>query len=369
MAWALSGGGRLARYALMPRLLIALASRRARSALLVALGCVSCRGRETDGPGTEQTQLQAEATIRSAIRQSPEGFIFLPSKRAELVYELPRLNEIAQSMRQPAAACFLGEAVKTMQPAPETDLGFAGIPDGQAKLRMRVAADGKVMRVETLETGFNSEDVPECVSEELSRRRFPQNETGAAHYIDVVYWVSLGPQPRSPDHEQRVRREQVEAGVRAKNCLQGRVGVGAYAVEGLNLVASNGSTVANRVEQQGLPDDVRQCVATAFRSLRLLADDATFIRPVAVRTTFEVRDDVVVHVEDEDWLRLVELEERARRDAQRAEREGANPVDRLDPEPVEPESESEPEPDPAAPKADPGQGGLRLDIGPRGGGG
>ncbi len=348
-----------------------LTSRRARSLLAVAILCAGCKRRDTEGPGTEQTQLQAEATIRQAIRQSPEGFIFLPSKRAERVYELPRLNEIAQSMRQPAAACFLEEAVQTMRHEPESDLGFDGVPDGQAKLRMRVGADGKVLRVETLETGFTGEAVPSCVSEELSRRRFPENQTGTAHYIDVVYWVSLGPQPNTGTHAERVRREQVEAGVRAKKCLQGRVGVGAYEIEGLNLVASNGATVANRVEQEGLPDDVRQCVATAFRSLRLLADDDTFIRPVNVRTAFEVGQDGAVKVEDEDWLRLVELEERARRDKMRGEREAVNPVDTLEPdaEPPPPagEAEPEPEPEPEPKKADPGQGGLRLDIGPRGG--
>jgi hypothetical protein len=340
--------------------------------LLVAVGLIGgCRGRDTNSPGTEQTQLQAQATIRKAIRQSPEGFIFLPSKRAERVYELPRLNEIAQSMRQPAAGCFLQQAVKTMTSTAEADVGFTGIPDGQAKLRLRVAADGKVLRVETLETGFAEEAVPRCVSDLLKRRRFPENQTGTAHYIDVVYWVSLGPQPESHDHAERMRREQVEAAVRAKKCLQGRVGVGAYEVEGLNLVASNGATVANRVQQQGLPDDVRQCVATAFRSLRLLADNSTFIRPITVGTTFSVGDDGVVHAKDEEWLRLIELEERAQRDAVRAERAATapsdgTPIDVL-PEP-EPESEPEPEPEPEPAKADPGKGGLRLEMGPRKGG-
>lgn len=338
------------------------------AALLVG-GGVGCRGRGTDDPDVEQTQLQAQATIRKAIRSSPEGFIFLPSKRAQRVYELPRLNEIAQSMRQPAAACFLAQAVQTMRTAPEADIGFAQIPDGQAKLRMRVAADGKVLRVETLETGFASDAVPECVSEELQRRRFPENETGTAHYIDVVYWVSLGPQPTTNGHGERVRREQVEAGVRAKKCLQGRVGEGSYAVAGLNLVGSNGATVANRVEQEGLPDGVRQCVATAFRSLRLLADDATFIRPVVVGTTFAVGSDGGVKVDDEDWLRLLELEERARRDSLRAQQEASTPVDTLEPLDAPPEPELAPEgaPDakPETPKADPGQGGLRLRMGPR----
>ncbi len=333
-----------------------------------------CRGRGTDEPEVEQTQLQAQATIRKAIRSSPEGFIFLPSKRAQRVYELPRLNEIAQSMRQPAAACFLEQAVQTMRTAPEADLGFAEIPDGQAKLRMRVAADGKVLRVETLETGFSTEAVPECVADELQRRRFPSNETGTAHYIDVVYWVSLGPQPTTNGHGERVRREQVEAGVRAKKCLQGRVGEGSYAVAGLNLVASNGATVANRVEQEGLPDDVRQCVATAFRALRLLADESTFIRPVVVGTRFAVGSDGGVKVDDEEWLRLLELEERARRDSLRAEQEAVSPVDTLPrtappPEPGRPsQGEADAEPQPQAPKADPGQGGLRLRMGPREGG-
>lgn len=340
-------------------------TRRVRSWIFAAVVLAGCRGRDTEGPGTEQTQMQAESTVRKAIRSSPEGFIFLPSRRAERVYELPRLNEIAQSMRQPAAACFLAHAVQTMQAEPTTDLGFAGVPDGQAKLRLRVGADGRVLRVETLETGFAEEAVPRCVSQELSRRRFPENQTGTAHYIDVIYWVSLGPQPETQTHAQRVRREQVEAGVRAKKCLQGRVGVGRYEIEGLNLVASNGATVANRVEQESLPDEVRQCVATAFRSLRLLADDETFVRPIRVATSFEVGRGGDIVVEDEEWLRLVRLEERARRDAMRAQREASGPVDTG--EPRVPEA-FEAEPEPATPKGDPGQGGLRLDIGPRGDG-
>lgn len=351
------------------RFVAALASRRVRCLVVVAaLAAGGCRGRGTDDPDVEQTQLQAQATVRKAIRSSPEGFIFLPSKRAQRVYELPRLNEIAQSMRQPAAACFLEQAVQTMRTAPKADIGFEAIPDGQAKLRMRVAADGKVLRVETLETGFSSEAVPQCVADELRRRRFPENQTGTAHFIDVVYWVSLGPQPTTNGHGERVRREQVEASVRAKKCLQGRVGAGSYSIAGLNLVASNGATVANRVEHEGLPDDVRQCVATAFRSLRLLADEATFIRPVLVATTFAVGSDGGIKVDDEDWLRLLELEERARRDSLRAQQEASSPVDTLEPldAPPEPGLVPDAKPDePQAPKADPGQGGLRLRMGPR----
>lgn len=350
---------------------------RCAAAFTLLLAGAGCRGRDTDTPGGKKTQMQADATVRQAIRQSPEGFIFFPSKRAEAVYELPRLNEIAQSMRQPAAACFLERAVETMKPAPAIDDGYDGVPDGQAKLRLRIGADGKVLRVETLETGFVDDEVPDCVSRHLKRRRFPQNETGAAHYIDVVYWVSLGAQPNSATHTESVKREQIEAGVRAKKCMQGRVGEGRYEVGGLNLVARNGVTVANRIEQVDVSQPVRQCLATAFRAVRLLPDDATFIRPVVLDVEFAVGPDGGVSVEGEEWLRLVKLEERARRaqartelsDDELADDEGAVDPDAVDQLERPPAPEPEPEPEPEAPKVDPGQGGLRLDIGPRGGGG
>lgn len=334
-----------------------------------------CAGRSKEA-GAPKTQMQADAAVRTAIRQSPEGFIFFPSRKAEVVYELPRLNEIAQSMRQPAAACFVEEAVQRIRVAPESEEGFAQVPDGQAKLRLRIGPDGKVLRVEVLESGFENDVVPDCVSRVLARKRFPENQTGTNHFIDVVYWVSLGAQPSTQTHEDRVAREKIEAGIRAKKCLQGRVAEGRYDVVGLNLVARNGATVANRIEQQNLSAPVRQCLATAFRGVRLLADDSTFIRPIALSVAFGVGNDGEVKVDGEEWLRLVKLEERARRAQERADmiangQGGETPsdptlVDQGEPElAVPPSDEPEPEPEPEAPKADPGKGGLRLDIGPR----
>ncbi len=364
------------------------------SQMLRALRCLACmvvltpgcKRRDSDEPGQPMTALQADAAVSRAIRQSPEGFIFFPSKKAEVVYELPRLNEIAQSMRQPAAGCFLERAVQTMRADATDDAGFVGVPDGQVKLRIRISPGGKVLRSETLESGFDDETVPDCVARELQRRRFPENQTGTNHYIDVIYWVSLGAQPGRADtrYAQRVRREQTEAGVRAKKCLQGRVTQGRYSVAALNLVARNGVTVANRVEQTELSGEVRQCLATAFRAVRLPSDDTTFIRPVQLDVAFDVRPDGSIGVRDEEWLRLVKLEERARRAVERADllAEGGDPKDAVAPElidegepdlsalegadglPAGPQAPPAQEP-PAVVREDPGKGGLRLDIGPR----
>ena len=54
-----------------------------------------------EGPVSKE---QADRFIRRAILSSPEGVIMLPSKQAERLFELPRLNEIAQELRPPAAA-------------------------------------------------------------------------------------------------------------------------------------------------------------------------------------------------------------------------------------------------------------------------
>ncbi len=359
------------------------------AALVLLTGCKR-RKANANEPGGELTQMQANRRIRQAIRQSSEGVILLPSKKADAVYELPRLTEIAHELRQPAAACFLERALETMEFDAPSESGFSGVPDGQAKLRVRISPGGLVQRAEVLESGFSDSAVPDCVGRAVKQKRFPQNKTGTNQYIDLVFWVSLGQQrdAGSPQQLLRVRREQTEAAVRARQCLEGRMPAGEYVVEGLNFVGRDGRTMANRVEQDAFPDEVRRCVVAAFREIRLPADAQTFLRPVHPSVRFVVHEPTPgartshVEVQDEEWLRLLKLEERAQRAKQRAElmdREDA--PDTRPPGPLVDEGEpplpedalpDDPAPtgepgasDPPKPRQDPGKGGIKLQLGPR----
>ena len=350
---------------------------------LLALG-TGCKKRQdtADVPGAQLTKFQADRRIKQAIRQSSEGVIILPSRKANVVYELPRLTEIAHELRQPAAACFLERALETMEADPGSDLGYSGVPDGQAKLRLRISPAGHVLRAETLESGFTDTHVPECVGRAIKRKKFPENETGTNQFIDLVFWISLGAQPGGGDkaRAQLIKREQTEAAVKARNCLEGRVPPGEYVVEGLNLIGRDGKTVANRVAQAQVSDGVRACLVAAFREIRLSAEPDTFLRPLSPRARFVVHEtvpdgkDSKVTVDGEEWLRLVRLEERAKRAKQReALKGGADAatddgptryIDEGEPglDPNTPETEPPPVEDPNA-GADPGQGGYQA--GPR----
>jgi hypothetical protein len=267
-----------------------------------------------------------------------------------------------------------------MESAKNTDVGWSGVPDGQVKIRARIAPSGHVLMAEVLESGFAEGKVPACVIEAVKTKKFPENETGNTHYVDIVYWVSLGMQSelRGQALADHMRREQAEAGIRAKKCFEGRVPEGGYWIEGLNLVGSDGATMANRIDQAALPDEVRACVTQAFRDIRLPAAPDSFVRPVAPRARFDVLPEGRVRVKDEDWLRLVKLEERAKRDKQRAELTsdgGTSEVPREGVDVVEPEAEETATDDevgeepPPRDAADPGKGGIKLDLSGRGGGG
>jgi hypothetical protein len=347
-------------------------TRRFALALLVVATAAGCGSRRVDGPSGPMSKMQRDRTIQRAIRSSSEGVILLPSSKADQVYELPRLNEIAQELRQPAAACFLAAAVQTMERA-DTDVGWSGVPDGQVKFRVRIAPSGHVMVAEVLESGFAAAAVPECVAEAIKAKRFPENETGNNHFVDIVYWVSLGMQSelRGDALAHHLRREQTEAGVRAKKCFEGRVTEGGYWIEGLNLVGSDGSTMANRVDQAKLPEEVRACVTQAFRDIRLPAAPDSFVRPVAPRIRFDVLPEGRVRVHDEEWLRLVKLEERAQRDKRRADlaetdapvgEERVDVVEGVEPEVEDATDDQVSDEAPEGPKADPGKGGIKLDL-------
>ncbi|MCA9709784.1 MAG: hypothetical protein KDK70_28350 [Myxococcales bacterium] len=383
--------------------------RRARSpivrslcAVALLLGAGACARRGTRAPDGPTSQIEADAYVRRAIRSSSEGVILMPSQRAERVFELPRLNEIAQGLRGPAARCFLQRAIETMETmerAEGGEQGYAHVPEGQMKVRTRIAPSGEVVRTEVLESGFVDEQMEPCIREVLEEQRWPPNKSGNTHYIDVIYWVSLGMQREAGTEATalHVRREQIAAGRRAKACLQGRVDAGRYEITGLNLVDREGGTMVNRIDTLDLPEPIRACLATALREIRLPRDPEAFVRPVSPTVVFDVDRDGTVRVEGEKWLELVELEERARRAAERAALAAEDPelVDELpahrpadpvqpgaaglahgglEPEPGASEAEpgaseageSDPPPAEPPPKAqDPGQGGLRLDLGGR----
>ncbi|MCX4245884.1 hypothetical protein [Paraliomyxa miuraensis] len=382
--------------------------------LVAAWGGVACApGRSARAPEGKVTDTDANRYIRRAIRQSSEGVILLPSQRAEQIYELPRLNEIAQTLRGPAARCFLTRAIETMEAASgetsgEDERGYLHVPEGQMKVRVRIAPSGEVLRTEVLESGFVDEQMEPCVRKVLEDQRWPPNKSGNSHFVDVVYWVSLGMQ-RDLHTEAMVthlRREQIGAGRRGKACLQGRVDAGRYEVRGLNLVDREGGTLVNRIDTKELPESIRACLAAAFHDIRLPRDPDAFVRPVAPSIAFEIGNDGTVMVEGEEWLELVELEERARRAAERealrvedpsidempphrpAETntglslgaagggggttksgagQGTAPADSSGtdaPPSTEPPADQPTTDEPREPGKDPGKGGLRLDLSP-----
>ncbi|MCA9654079.1 MAG: hypothetical protein H6712_08755 [Myxococcales bacterium] len=365
-------------------------------ALLVALSLPGCGRKGKKGsrkPEGQVSDIEANRYIRRAIRQSSEGVILLPSERANRFYELPRLNEIAQTLRSPAASCFLTRAIETMEPRSDGEPGYQHVPEGQLKARVRIAPSGEVLRAEVLESGFGDEPMEACLTKVLEEQRWPPNKSGNTHYIDVVYWVSLGMQRGldDPDFATQLRREEVGAGRRAKACLQGRVDAGHYEVRGLNLIDREGGTLVNRIDTGDLPEPIRLCIATALREIRLPRDPDAFVRPIAPRVAFDVQGDGTVSVQGERWLELLEIEERARLAAERRAREGepeetdAGPLELVDELPAErpgsevstgviaaggsgrpgEESSPPPEPEPERPALDPASPGLRLDLGGR----
>jgi hypothetical protein len=320
---------------------------------------------------------QADRYVREAVLQSSEGVILMPAVRSENEYDRVRLGEIAQALRQPLALCFLERAIRTMEKGTvDGEESYVGVPEGQGKFRARIGADGSVVRVEALESGFTDREMEACAMKVMSTRVFPVVRSQSQTYIDIVYWVSLGfhATASSPELAEHLRREQVKAAIRARPCLTGTVSPGVYEVEGLSLFANDGRTLVNRVDHGDLPAEASRCVAQAFRQIVLSPEPDAFVRPASPRTTFTVREDGTIAVADEDWLRLVELEEQALREERRRALSGSGvdageptqPAPAPVPGPAAPEpGPAPPEPAPASPRQDPGQRGLKLELRPR----
>ena len=361
------------------------------------MGVGACKARSSRGPNTEMTQAQADRYIRKAVMKSSEGVVFFPAAKTGYDYDRVRLNEIAQSMRQPLAVCFLDRAISTMERGEvDGETTYLKVPEGQGKFRARINSAGEVLRAEVLESGFKDEQMEACVLRVIESKTFPQLRGQSQSHVDIVYWVSLGMHAgaQTPQFARLLRKQQALAGVRAKKCLEGRVEAGVYEVEGLSLFGRTGGTLVNRITHGDLPTEVSQCVAQAFKSIMVDPEDDSFVRPASPVVTFTMREDGVVTVSDERWLQVTEMEERAKREEQRRELQGGEapppseplpasgahdvtisglepvvdedpPDSRPAPEPA-PLPEPTPAPEPEDPRQDPSQRGIKLDLGPRG---
>ncbi len=312
--------------------------------------------------------------VQKAVRSSSEGVIILPSRRAESLFDLQRLNDIAQSLRAPAAACFVNRAIETMKRGErDGEAAYVGVPEGQMKLRTYLAPDGEVLRTTVLESGFKDAEIEPCIQQAIRKQSWIKNRTGLVQYLDVVYWVSLGDaaEDRSPASQKELRKQQAMAALRGKGCLEGRAEPGTYVIEGLNLLDREGNTLVSRIDPNPLPERVRECLAVAMKQIRMPRSPESFVRPISPSVKYTMAGDGSVTFDDESWISAVMLEEQALRDERRVEVEewtrGATPASSADQEP-EPEPQPAPREDTrvretAAPAKDPGQGGLKLKLG------
>lgn len=326
-------------------------------------------------PGGVNTTSQARRYVDKAVRRSSEGVILMPSKKAETLYDRTRLNEIAQGLRVPAAVCFVDRAIETMkrgtQDGEET---YVDVPEGQIRIRARINPSGEVLRTEVLETGFKDEGMYPCLDKAIKAVKWTQNRTGVVQFIDVIYWVSLGysAEDHSKASQLELRKQQAAAAERAKQCLEGRVSAGRYAVRGLSLLSREGHTLANRVEPGVLPERVTQCVTVVFRDIRMPRVPEAFIRPISPSADFIVATDGSVSFADEKWLALLKLEDEAMKEARRAEilddpatevDEGEAPLAETRPLAPTPAGPEMPTATVSAPRADPAAGGQKLKLG------
>lgn len=345
-----------------------------------ALACSTKRSVITEG---KVTKMQADQYIRDAVRMSSEGVVLEPASNIDAIDRV-RLVEFAQALRSPAAICFLERAILTMEPGiVDGEPGWTDVPEGQIKIRARVAADGTVVATDVLETGFVDPEMEGCLRKVITDQRFLPSRDNFAYHIDVFYWVSLGffRTALTSEYAELIRRQQATAGVAAKNCLVGRARAGDYEVSGLNLFDRDGNTLVNRIDRGSLSAEVGSCIAAAFRAIRIPAEPEAFVRPAAPKVTFTVAADGSVSVSDERWLALVEKEDQAARDARKAElldqpigASGEEP-DLLElPEDDDPneldtgEAPADDQPalrDDFSPTIPPGPSGVKIDLSPR----
>ncbi len=294
--------------------------------MAACLGAFGCADRKVQSLGANVSETQLDSYLQTAIGESPEGVVIIPMSKAEKYVDMPRLNEIAQNLRRPLARCFVDRSIRAMKPVEdEGRIDFEGVPDGQIRLRTRIGADGTVVRVDIDSSTFRDEQMVECITARVEAVKFPPSRDGITQWIDVIYWVSLGRfrNTEQDEFQALLRRETAMAAVRGKKCLIGRARPGEYDVVGLSLVDKNGETLANRIDRQGLSDDVGDCLATAFRSIRVPPAPDSFVRPIRPQMHFTVAADGEVTFGDERWLELVLLEERTLREERKAE-EDAN---------------------------------------------
>ncbi len=330
--------------------------------------------------------MQADQYVRTAVRRSPEGVIIMPSAKAERAYDLARLNEIAQALRQPAALCFVERGIETIRLGEvDGETAYVDIPEGQAKFRARIDLSGQTMRVEVLETGFKDEQMERCVLEAIEAVKWPPSRTSQVQRIDVVYWVSLGlrGEDESEAMKHAFREQQALAAMRGRQCLEGRLPLGTYEITGLALLDREGRTVATRIDPGTVGEDVAGCLTAAFREVRMPRSQDAFIRPFTPRVEFSVGDNGIVSFADERWLKLIRMEQAAQREARRAELQGASEASDSPPPIVLPGEGGEGSVDappsvPATPtklpkqtpksepasgeERDPGKGGQKLDL-------
>jgi len=337
-----------------------------------------CAGRKAVPPTGLNSFGQGTRYIQKAVRSSNEGVIILPSKRAENLFDLQRLNEIAQALRPPAAACFVNRAIETMKRGKrDGEDAYVDVPEGQVKIRTRLSPDGEVLRTEVLDTGFKDPEIEPCIMEAIQGRKWIKNRSGVVQYLDVIYWVSLGDaaEDRSPQTKAELRRQQAIAAIRGKGCLERRVGAGSYPVEGLNLVDREGNTLVSRVEPNTLPQKVQDCLSVVLRDIQMPRAPNSFVRPVSPKVEYTVDTDGTVSFADERWINLVLLEEKAAREDRLAEVDRGLGIAR--PEETTPATTSaepegaagetstatEPASEPEPPAQDPGQAGIKLKLG------
>ncbi len=373
---------------------------------LVASACGTSRGAgsRVSHPG-ENSIGQTNRFVKTAVRRAPEGFILIPGARAERVFDRQRLVQLAQDLRQPAAACFINRTIDTAKWGEVDDeRALLGVPEGQVKIRVRIAPQGEVLRTDVLEGAFGDDDevMEACLMDALRDARWPENRSGNTHWVDAIYWVSLGFQAedQAPEAALELRRQQALLARKGKGCLEGRTRPGQYHVQGLSLLDREGRTLVNRLEPTELGQDVANCLAVVLRGLRMPRVSDAFVRPFSPAIEYRVSPQGEVSFSDERWLELLLLEERAAREQRRAElaaeksqeenevpeglvdlsaeraedkdgekdgeKDGSEGVPK--PVPVDPPKPAPPvdKPAPVNPNAaDPGEGGLRLNLGAR----